>query len=475
MKGIKRLQSIGAATLAFTLLAGLGVFAWAGSFARLWADDYCYSSAVHEHGIIGATRYWYQVGGNRFAALWGVALSDLVGPGVTAWLPGLIILMWVGAWIFFLRQINRRAGWKLTSTWIIASSLAMVFFNLLMAPHLLQSLYWRMGMLHYTLPLVLILILMGLLARAWPGEGSSGRSWLLLIGTGLLAFTAAGLSETYAALQSAVLLAGLIVMCIFAAKWRRAQTAGVLLPALGASLAAMVIMAMAPANAWRQSALPPPASLVELVTYTLRYALAFVRDSLVTLPVPTLVMMSVFFALGWLAFSGGVVLAPRQVLYGIGFVLLVGFGLMMSSIAPSVYAGLQYPAGRALTVARFVWLCALGLAAWLVGAGMARSAPKKVIPLLSALICVILFLAAAYSLRAATYPLQEGRSLQVKAERWDARHLQILAAREAGMRDLVILETDVVSSLEDIGPDPNYWVNTCAAQYYGLNSLTALP
>ena len=475
MKGIKQLQSIGAAALAISLLAGLGVFAWAGSYARLWADDFCYSAAVQEHGIISATRYWYQVGGNRFAALWGVALSDLFGPAVTAWLPGFIILIWLCAWIFFLRLINRRAGWQLNSTWIITSSLAMVFFNLLMAPHLLQSLYWRMGMLHYTLPLVLFLVLIGLLARVWPGEGSSSRPWLTLISTGLLAFTAAGLSETYAALQSAVLLGGLVGAFIFTGSGQRAKAAVVLLPALAASLAAMLIMAMAPANAWRQSALPPPASMVELVTYTLRYALAFVRDSLATLPLPTLVFMFVFFALGWLALTGGVVLAPRQVLYGIGLVMLVGFGLLMSSIAPSVYAGLQYPAGRALTVARFVLLCSLGLAAWLVGAGTSRLAPKKVVPLLGVLICVILFLAAAYSLRAATYPLQDGSSLRVRAERWDARHVHILAAREAGMRDLVVLETDVVSSLEDIGPHPNHWVNSCAAQYYGLNSLTALP
>jgi hypothetical protein len=478
MKSIKFIQVTLLLVLGAALAVGLSAYAWAGSFARLWADDFCYSAVVQDYGVLAGTGYWYQVGGNRFSALWGVALSDLFGAEVSAWLPGVMVILWVSAGWFTLANLAKRLGWSTKWTgWTIIAALALVYFNFLMAPHLLQSLFWRMGMLHYTLPLVIFVFSLGSLVRAWPRQNESKqRLWPTAVTSAGLAFVAAGLSETYAAFQAGALLAGLFLGVILVSRSLRLRVVALLSPALIFSLLAMGIMALAPANAWRQAALPPPASTVDLIGYTLRYAQAFVIDSLRTLPLPGLVFTALFFGFGVLVGQqpeGN--WKKKQLSIGFFLALLLGFGLILCAIAPSVYAGLQYPAGRALTVARFAYLLGLGGAALIAGCLANRMLPGNLRPLLIVAALLIFFASSLYTIRSLTYPINEGQVLQVKAQRWDARHELIQEARSTGLRDLRVQEVDVVSSLEDIGPNPEYWVNGCVAQYYGLDSITALP
>ena len=38
-----------------------------------------------------------------------------------------------------------------------------------------------------------------------------------------------------------------------------------------------------------------------------------------------------------------------------------------------------------------------------------------------------------------------------------------------------VREVDVVQTLEDLGPDVDYWVNVCARAYYKVSGIWALP
>jgi len=477
MKPIKFLRSTLMFILSTVLLAGLSVYTWAGFFSRLWADDYCYSAVVQSQGIFSGTIYWYQVGGNRFSALWGVGLSDLFGPAVTAWLPGVMILLWVIAWVFTITHLAQRLGWHPRAEWALLAALVLVYFNLLMAPHILQSLFWRMGMLHYTLPLILFLFNLGLLARAWPKQDDPYRRLLpTAVGCALLAFVAAGLSETYVAFQTGALLVGLGLAIILVSPSMRLRVFALLAPALVLSLLAMGIMALSPANAWRQALLPPPTHIGELITYTLRFSMEFIIDSLRTLPLPGLVFGVLFFGFGLAAgqpTDKG--LNKRGMAASIILILSLGFGLVVCAIAPSAYAGLQYPAERALTVARFAFLIAIGFAAFIGGCLTRELGPRNLRMVVTPAVLLILLAGSLYVLQSLTYPVNEGQVLQARAQRWDARHELILGARANGMKVLSVQEVDVVTSLEDIGPDPDHWVNHCVAQYYRLDSITALP
>ncbi|HMN61587.1 MAG TPA: hypothetical protein PJ988_14540 [Anaerolinea sp.] len=39
-------------------LLGVVVFAYTGTFARYWADDYCYSAVARDGGLLGSIWEW---------------------------------------------------------------------------------------------------------------------------------------------------------------------------------------------------------------------------------------------------------------------------------------------------------------------------------------------------------------------------------------------------------------------------------
>ena len=65
--------------------------------------------------------------------------------------------------------------------------------------------------------------------------------------------------------------------------------------------------------------------------------------------------------------------------------------------------------------------------------------------------------------------------MDMKAARFDERDAEIRAARAAGVMNIQVHEVDVVQTLEDSGPDEDYWVNVCARAYYQVSGIWALP
>lgn len=463
-------------TYLFAPVCGLGfalalaATAYAGTFTRLWADDYCYSAVAQRDGLLYGAQYWYQNGGNRYAAFLGVAVSDWFGAGVVTALPGLLAATLAASLAYALSGLARLGDFRVGGGWFWLAGLGWSFFIVWTSPDRLQTLYWRMGLLHYSLPLALWLLQIGLLARrGLDGAKPPPAGWVA--GFALLAFFTAGLSETAAAMQTtACLLAAGLIGLLQRDPARRSASLLRLSGGMAASLLALVVMALSPSNAWRQALLPPPASLDLLAEYTLRYSFDFVVDSLKTLPLP-LAMLALFNAGLALALPGWE--KQRAGLIKALLALAVGLVLMSAAIAPSVYAGLQYPSGRALMTARFGLLAGVGAAAFLVagwlrarmGAGGARLA------LVAGM--AALLLSGLYALRSVSLPLNEAQVMQVKAARWDARQAQILAQRDAGLEEIRVREADVVSTLEDFRPDAAYWVNGCAADYYQVERIIA--
>lgn len=453
------------------LLSGLGATAYAGTFSRYWADDYCYAAIVQRDGLIEGVQYWYQNGGNRFAAFLAVGVSEFFGQKAVSWLPGLLLAGWIGSAYYALKGAVRLLGRRVSRVWLWTAAAGWVFVAVYTSPDRLQTLYWRMGLLHYSLPLVLLLLQTGILLNV-PAGLSWRRLALVTAANGLLALFSAGLSETAAALQTTLYLlaAGWLLLRGGAQKrgWLVVLSGG-----LGVSVLAMLIMALSPANAWRQALLPPPPTLAVLVQFVLRYTLDFVLDTLRTLPLPLAVWLVLCAALGWLLPADRQNQPQGHLVFTAGLLLAVGLLATAAAIAPSAYAGLQYPAGRALMTARFPLLSGLGLAAavsgsWLKGR-LSSAAQQRV--RVSALI--ILLLVGFYALRAAQLPLNQAQALAVKAARWDARQAEILSQRAAGFEVIRVREVDIVSTLEDLTPQPEHWVNVCAADYYQVEQIIA--
>ncbi len=65
--------------------------------------------------------------------------------------------------------------------------------------------------------------------------------------------------------------------------------------------------------------------------------------------------------------------------------------------------------------------------------------------------------------------------LSTYASEWDAQEAQIVAAADAGERDVVVAPLSVylaqLTGLDALGTDSSIFPNSCAATYYGVQSL----
>jgi hypothetical protein len=460
------------------LLASLGRFSAVGLSSRYWADDYCYSAVFATGGFLRGPVDWFLASGNRFSTIYLAGLQDLFGPWAIRFIPGLILLVLSTAWLAFLLGAARALGARPDIFVLLPLALTQVFFLVLLTPDRLQTLYWRMGTLHYTFPLALLLFNLALILNKLL---SPGRGWRLAVGLFILAFFAGGFSETFAALQVGAYALASAAVVVFLPRAMKRNAAARILPALLGSLAAIGLMLLSPSNAWRQAALPPPDNLGEFLGYTLRYTLDFTRDILRGYPLPLLALVLLS---GACAYPVWVILprppSPQVTLTAAGLFLLAGLALSACAIAPSVYAGLQFPAGRALMPALFALLFGLAGAAACLAAlprvftviGSARINNS----LLADLLLIFALLSGSFYVgRQLSFPLPEQTDMAVWAQRWDERDASIQGLQAAGKADLVLRETEVVRGLEDLGADPTQWVNRCAAAYYRVHSITALP
>jgi hypothetical protein len=222
--------------------------------------------------------------------------------------------------------------------------------------------------------------------------------------------------------------------------------------------------------------MPPPDNLFDVVTYSLRYAADFSWYSLRGQPLPTLVFITLVALTAFLAAGSA---APRlwlrRAATGMIITLAAGYLLVVCCMAPSAYGALLYPPGRALMVARFALLLSLGSAALIAGLAARAMVPEQRRKAVQVLAALLLLAVCIYPLRALAPMREEISLLAVKAARWDERDAQILAQRGAGVREVLVRETDVVQTLEDLSPDKDFWVNRCASRYYNVESITALP
>lgn len=456
-------------------VAGLTLFALNGRHVRLWADDFAYS-AVARDGLIDGSVNWFYYNGARMSSFWLVGFLDLFGPQVVRYLPGLVLLLWVGGVWVTLKGVVDLTRISLEWIWPALAAVILVFFTALLLPTRLETLYWRMGMLHYTLPIPLTLLTLGLILKFADHPTSKTKTVLRGILVLLITFFSGANGEVSGAWQFGVYAVALVMLWLINRFKKQHFSVNALFYALAGSALAMVLMAISPANAYRMGVMPPPANLGEFIYYTLRYSYDFVWDSIKTQPLPNLIFMMSALALSLAVIpAAGLSLSTKNALKGILTVIVITYGLIVVSFSPSIFAGTNYPAPRALVAGRFTFLLGLMAAGFLAGFVVRNLLPRLSAFGWAAAIAAVLVVVSLYTVRSYRTPIAEGQDLARRAELWDKQDEQIKAAKLAGEMDVVLKQYDVVQTLNSLMDDPNHWVNRSAAVYYGVNSITAKP
>lgn len=460
-----------------SLLFGLLLFAFLGTFSRLMADDFCYFANAKELGIWKGLTQIYATWSGRYSTIALIMLLEPAAKFAAQAAPGAILLAWLIALItLFVGIIQKVFGdFPRSLAWVMAAMV--LFLTCLIAPNRFQVLFWLNGSITYTLPLVTITALVYWALRMIWQERKPNLFFLALFSLGLV--ISAGFSETTSVLQFTLFALALIYTLI-----RKLPQRSRLIFGLGTffSLLAMLALIVSPGNHARQALFPAPPAFFQVIWLSFRYGLAFIFHTLIGYPLPILfgilvaVMMGLLLARTRLGDPAQSTLKANRLWAYAGLSASAGMILIVSTCAPSVYAQSAYPEPRALFPATYILILGIVVIGFLSGFAIGcweRTAKWLMSKGFETLLAAGLILACLYPLRAGAALDPAFRQARGYADTWDAR---LMAAITYPRNEKTALELRAINSqygISELETDPAFWVNQCFARYYDLAGVTA--
>jgi Family of unknown function (DUF6056) len=446
----------------------LAVYASVGAFARYTADDYCWAGILRTEGFWRAQVLWYTGYSPRYAFTFVVNLVELAGPAVVPVLPALAVVTWVATFAWMFRQFDLRFGDVPSALSAVLLAEALALAALQTAPDTGQSLYWQTGMLTYVLPLILATFFVGWVVRAArdaPSVGPGG-AWPLLVSLGVT-YVAGGLSETYLIPQNVALTLAALAVLVF---WRGpvGRTALLhLLAGLAGGVLALASILLAPATEARVGGSPADlwlassASIATAAYQALRLVRYYPFTVLLGLALPALIE----------ALADETSTPPPTWRTPRAFVLVTACVALTLPFCyfPSFYAQNGNPPARSLIVPGSIligYLIYVGLVAASLLARASQRLPS--VPRAAAVVALVLV-----PLSTAVLTLPDRALAAQYAALWDAEDASIRAARDAGVRDLIVPPLPRNLGEQFVTTDPRHFFNVCVARYYGLDTIAA--
>jgi hypothetical protein len=418
----------------------------------------------------------------RYAFTFSVSLIEFIGIRLVPYLPTLALGFWlaVTTWAVYQFRVWGSGSFAILISLLIGSLL--IFTVLEIIPNVHQSLYWQTGMLTYIAPLIFATVIIGILTcnlRRATAHRLRGSALFLTV----LAAIAGGFSEMYVAMQTTAFLIATVIFLMILSDDRKRPITTLLVAGLLGSIVSMVLIFFAPGNEIRQALTPDSPGLFNVIRLSLVFGFKFIGKSVLLSPLPTslalLVPALITFALPSNGGGSGEIHPRSDQKHLYKFLLLspfVGYLLIASSMAPSVYGVSAFPEDRTLTIPQFVltstiifWGSVGGLAlkkrsSWIV------QHKTRITVIGCCLAAVLLVLGPLLS---ANRNFNQVPTLRAYANRWDARDREIRAVKERGAIHLAVPALGFTGGLADIKDDPDYWVNRCFASYYGLETVVS--
>jgi len=475
--GKKRIsiQTVILAAILFAWSCLFGCFLYTSRFIRLMADDFCYLNDFHQFGFWGAQQQIYQSWAGRYADHFLIGLSTFGAPANTASISIFLMIIWlIGLWLLF-RLVLKTAGIQNPTFSALVMALIIECASILTLPNRFQTIYWVNGSFPYGWPMVFWAWLTWWCWRILNKEHKI-KIWEAIIAI-TLAFISAGLSETAAAVQIALL--GMIWVCFLLFKSQDKRSVNLLTALLLVTSMGLAIMALAPGNQVRASQMAQSVGIFSAVGYAFQYGLDFLvyQTRGYLLPLCVVSLLSAFIVS--LARSREITQKEKKssvwaIIREMGAPIIATYLAMVALSAPLAYIEGAYPEDRAwgmgtwFLVTLFAYLggyWGYRLPVWLPGFFR-----RKWILFGCAFICVTVGL--VYPIRAAWNLQPYIQDRQSYAEGYDMRQPQLETAVEEGQFDLTVNALQSQFGVSDISADPANWVNNCMAEYYDLTSLT---
>lgn len=452
----------------------LALLAFNGQFTRLLADDYCFAVQARLHGFPNVLSHYHNNWQATFSTTGVQSLVGLLGIVGTRLLPTLLIVCLVTSLTFLLREAFLIL--RLQSAGFGAPLLAMAVTLALFAgvPNLVQSLYWTSGSVTYISPCILLAIFLALLLRAIRLHAGA-RAWGIVgICTGLTVI-ASGFTQLFVIFHI-VLLSGLIVLTIrFAPPEVRKTALPILLFGLLSAAAVLVFMLLAPGTAVRAAQQPERPPLDQIIVMTLAGSLSLIGTGLAFYG--ALPSLALFLLSGLIGFT--LTEHPNTFLKKRWRRLLVVTALALLLLVAActfviVFSTADFLPARAFTLLQFAVTLTVCIWGCIMGANLrVSSAPPKLHPIVTGVLLLIIIAAPISALITQFNFTQQAAAF---AHDWDTRDHYLRTGGFGAASDVVVPRYGVdfaeLAWLEPLGPDPQRGMNQCAADYYGVNSIT---
>ncbi len=461
--------------LAIAYFVPLLVYGYLGIFSRHLADDYCTADLIRGNFFLNLWNN-YQTVSDRFSNFLFIAGTEVLWSRSISVLSFVCLTLWVIGLAWFMIELFGTFGEAWPGSLALTLSASLVFFAILQAPNPFQTLYWRASIAAHLVPLVLMPLLFAYLVK----EIRKTRRDHVSIHTYPLIFIISFIIGDFSEPTVAVMI--LLLTIFFIAAWNyykengRRQTLLLIACALSGGLAALLVMALSPANAFRLGTPPPP--VPELVSLTLRYTIEYIAGAFRNQPLPSLVSFLVTFFLFFNRYNKNSKLSAdrkKHLILFLGFLPILVFILIAASFAPSVY-GQGFPLERARFSGTVIYAAGFMGIGGLTGLLAAQSRPNFLSESLLTWMMISLFLLIIlYPLRHAWLTIGLIPEYRDRGAAWDARDAYIMELKAQGQIDLLIPQLDGVYGIKEMDVEATHWVNRCAAVYYDVNSIRAIP
>ena len=461
--------------------AGLAFLAYQGFYNRYWSDDWCYNRDFKNLGILKTIGLYFATGEEAIRG-WPLdrysmtALSGLVYiPGVfgTQIFTAITIILWftIIYWVLFnLVKLNNA---DVSRNMLVLVSGFILYYTLYISPDRFQILYWRSGIIPYSFAIIFGLFLLGLITNQALKQEVSKTNIALTVIAG---FIGGGFSE----IGCAFLFGGMTLL-LLAAWWQKrlkkdwaVNSFSTIQSAWVALLITLIVLIAAPSNSPRYNSMQEgPNNLFMVPFISIRSALFFITYSIKDLPIPHLILVTLFVSLFVLAHANiQHRLEIKQATWLILIVAIVTFLLIIAIQTPTIYLYRAPPDPRGQSLSRFTMIMGLAFVAWALGGIATRYMPVRLIfvPLLFILI------GYGYTARAISITYKDYAGFVQRAQIWDERDEVMREAEAQGITrmEVTVIDTHEIGTKDIMrSQDMDRWVRSCAASYYGMEEIKA--
>ncbi|MCC6567698.1 MAG: hypothetical protein IT315_00520 [Anaerolineales bacterium] len=458
----------------------LAVYAYLGTFSRYLADDYCASTYLYtSQNIVEATLRAYSLWGNSYSRLMFSQLIELGGVDGIRVMAGVELAIWATllTWMFVaLGKLLQIHVPKVGYVWLACMAIALSLYQ---TSALYQVLFWRTGLIPYSLPLLWFIGIAAFFIRYVEKPYEKSRAVWFGILFVVLIFFAGGLSET-----TSGMLVGIMFVAVALAWWtkrlhQRRDVLTFLVAGLVTAIIAISITAASPGTSNRLSRImrqEPIYNPIELAGDVILFTSQFLFETTKSYPTLIVVALAVSFGVAYLALATSQndqssirasYLRIALIVIPVATFIVIGF-----SYAPSAFVR-TFPAARARYASHFVFMLGLMIEGGALGILAAQVRSVVNMKWIQVAVTLLLLALVIHPIRATPQVYALRYWYQTFAQQWDERDALIRQAVANGETDLVVVQLDAPGGIGEYKNNPKDWINRCVARFYGLNSIIA--